>query len=188
MLTDCRIVDEYDYIISIDCDLKIKDFHALSEKISGYIQDPDFLCAGRQYINRYGFKCILATFNVFNTFKIKKTLTSDVLKNEIDSYYWLLDRYPGTNIHMHNYEENILGRIFLDRFNNVSLIDQQFIKDTFKHYPYLRPNSEIKDVLFNKRRHIYENIIKDSGFFDFLDKFGARTIFDDMFGKIRSEI
>ncbi len=188
MLTDCRIVDEYDYIISIDCDLKIKDFHALSEKISGYIQDPDFLCAGQQYVNRYGFKCILATFNVFNTLKIKKTLTSDVLKNEIDSYYGLLDRYPGTNIHMHNYEENILGRIFLDRFNNVSLIDQQFIKDTFKHYPYLRPNSEIKDVLFNKRRHIYENIIKDSGFFDFLDKFGARTIFDDMFGKIRSEI
>lgn len=188
MLTDCRIADEYDYIISSDCDLKIKDFHMLTEKISGYIQDPDFLCAGRQYVNKYGFRCILATFNVFNMLKIKKTLTSDMLKNEIDAYYGLLDRYPGTNIHMHNYEENILGRIFLDGFNNVSLIDEQIINDMFKHYPYARPNSKNKDCLRMKRRHIYENIVKDSGFFDFLDKFSARTTFDGMLGKIKPEI
>lgn len=113
MLVDDRM-GEYDSVISIDGDMKIKDWPLFTEKVTEYTSNPEFLCAGRSYANKYGFKCINASFNVFNMRGLSGRIDSGMIRRLIDDYYGLTDRFSGTNIHMHNYEENVLGRIFFD--------------------------------------------------------------------------
>lgn len=94
--------------------MKIKDFPLFTEKITEYTTNLEFLCAGRSYVNKYGFKCINASFNVFIMSGLRGRIDFSTLKKLIDDYYGLIDKFPGTNVHMHNYEENVLGRIFFD--------------------------------------------------------------------------
>lgn len=113
MLVDDRI-REYASVISIDSDMKIKDWPLFTEKVMEYTSNPEFLCAGRFYSNKYGFKCINASFNVFSMLDLNGRIDPGMIKKLIDDYYGLTDRFSGTNIYMHNYEENVLGRIFFD--------------------------------------------------------------------------
>lgn len=47
------------------------------------------------------------------------------------------------------------------------------------------PTPECKDVLSLKRWHIRENLVGNSGFYEFLEKFGAKAVFNGLLERVK---
>lgn len=53
------------------------------------------------------------------------------------------------------------------------------------HYVYFIPTPECKDVFNLKRRHIRENLVGNSEFYEFLEKFSAKTVFNGLLERVK---
>ena len=148
------IRSEYDYAISLDCDLEFFNKKAILENFFNLNVD---CFSGVQYKNNKNVDCISAILNVMNIKNINDNISIYDVDYFVNDYYEQCKFFNISNYGLNN-EEYIYGRMYLDKEFNID------IKDVygFIHHYY---NDKGND---RKLKYINEIILKDSKFLKYL--------------------